>query len=249
MKHYLYVFLLCGVFVFAQNNRLNTNSQIGWYNLFTTTKLNDAFSIHAEYQWRRDELISHWQQGLLRLGVNYHVKPNILFRLGYAWIETYNYGEIPINALGFDFTEHRIFQVAQISHKEGKLDFSHRFKLEQRFVGRYNDAFDDREDAFPLLHRARYMFRVQLPLKGNTIAVKTPYVAFYDEIFIGFGENVGANIFDQNRIGLMLGYRLHSNFRIEGGFLNQIVQFGRTIENRNIFQYNNGFILNTYLNF
>ncbi|MDV7390030.1 hypothetical protein RZS08_01700, partial [Arthrospira platensis SPKY1] len=64
-----------------------------------------------------------------------------------------------------------------------------------------------------------------------------------------FGENVAANIFDQNRIGVVLGYRLNSNFRVEGGFLNQIVQFGRTINNRNVFQYNNGLIINTYLNF
>lgn len=249
MKHWIKLLLLCASFAFAQNSRINTHSQIGWYNLFTTTKINEKFSIHGEYQWRRDDLITKWQQGLFRVGLNYHAKPNVMFRIGYAWIETYNYGEIPINALGFDFTEHRIFQMAQLSHKEGKFDFSHRFKLEQRFVGRYNDAFDNREDEFPLLHRARYMFRMQFPLKGNAVADQTPYVAFYDEIFIGFGENVAANVFDQNRIGVMLGYRFNTNFRIEGGFLNQIVQFGRTIDNRNVFQYNNGLILNTYLNF
>jgi hypothetical protein len=30
------------------------------------------------------------------------------------------------------------------------------------------------------------MFRIQMPLKGNEIANKTPYVAAYNEIFIGF---------------------------------------------------------------
>jgi hypothetical protein len=28
-----------------------------------------------------------------------------------------------------------------------------------------------------------------MPLKGNEIANKTPYVAAYNEIFIGFGKN------------------------------------------------------------
>lgn len=32
------------------------------------------------------------------------------------------------------------------------------------------------------------MFRVQIPLKGKSIENKTPYLALYDEVFIGFGE-------------------------------------------------------------
>jgi hypothetical protein len=92
------------------------------------------------------------------------------------------------------------------------------------------------------------MFRAQLPLKGNSIADKTPYVAMYDEIFIGFGENVNANVFDQNRLGVMVGYRFNKTIRIEGGYLNQILQFGRQINGQSVFQYNNGVIVNTYVN-
>jgi len=50
------------------------------------------------------------------------------------------YGEYSINSLGRDFTEHRIFEMAQLSHKEGTVDFTHRFMLEQRLVGRYSSA-------------------------------------------------------------------------------------------------------------
>lgn len=82
--------------------------------------------------------------------------------MGYAWIETYPYGEFPINGLGRDFTEHRIFEIAQLSHKEGIVDFSHRFMLEQRFVGRYSTVMESTEDEFPLLNRLRYMARIQV---------------------------------------------------------------------------------------
>ena len=92
------------------------------------------------------------------------------------------------------------------------------------------------------------MFRVQVPLNGKEVKDKTPYLAFYDEIFIGFGENVNANIFDQNRIGLLLGYRFNKNVRIEAGYLNQTVQFGRQINSQNVFQYNNGLIINANFN-
>ncbi|MBM3446026.1 MAG: DUF2490 domain-containing protein [Bacteroidetes bacterium] len=228
----------------GQNNRINTQENIGWYNYFGNFRLTEKFGLHTEYQWRRDNYITDWQQSLLRVGVNYQLNPRVLFRLGYAWIETYPYGEIPINGQGRDFTEHRLFQMVQLSHKEGIIDFSHRFMLEQRFVGRYSSASVEKEDAFPLLNRMRYMVRLQLPLKGKEITDNTPYLALYDEIFIGFGENVNANVFDQSRIGVLLGYRFNKNLRIEGGYLNQTIQFGRQINGQNVFQNNNGLIIN-----
>ncbi len=240
---------LCIAFsVCSQNNRLNTSGTIGWYNVFSTFKLHEKWGIHSEYQFRRDGVISNWQQSLLRLGVNYQLNPRVLFRLGYAWIETFPYGEIPLNGLGRDFTEHRLFQMAQITSKEGRFQFSHRFMLEQRFVGRYSQAILEREDEFPLLHRARYMFRVQVPLKGSELKNNTPYMALYDEIFIGFGENVNANVFDQNRLGVLFGYNFNKNLRLEAGYLNQILQFGRQINNQNVFQYNHGLIVNLNMN-
>jgi hypothetical protein len=92
------------------------------------------------------------------------------------------------------------------------------------------------------------MVRVQVPLKGNAIKNKTPYVAMYDEIFIGFGKNVNENIFDQNRFGLLFGYKFNDIVRLEAGYLNQMLQLGREVNGRNVFQNNNGFIINTNIN-
>lgn len=252
MKHKFLLFkflFIVSQISFAQNNRLNTNNDIGWYNYFGTFKVSEKFGIHTEYQWRRNNYITDWQQSLLRVGLNYNLNPRVLFRVGYAWIETYPYGDIPLNGLGRDFTEHRIFEMVQLSHKEGIVDFSHRFMIEQRFVGRYSSANEITEDEFPLLNRMRYMVRLQIPLKGKEIKDNTPYVALYDEVFIGFGKNVNANVFDQNRIGILLGYRYNKNFRIEAGYLNQTLQYGRQISGQNVFQNNNGFIINTNFNF
>jgi hypothetical protein len=243
------VLLACTHFVLGQNNRLITDNNIGWYNYFGTFKISEKFGIHTEYQWRRNNIITDWQQSLLRGGINYQLNPRVLFRVGYSWIESFPYGDIPLNSLGRDFTEHRIFEMVQLSHKEGIIDLSHRYMLEQRFVGRYSSANASSEDEFPLLNRMRYMVRLQMPLVGKEIKDKTPYVALYDEVFIGFGENVNANVFDQNRIGILVGYRLNKNFRIEGGYLNQTLQYGRQISGKNVFQNNNGFIINSNFNF
>ncbi|MEY3242489.1 MAG: hypothetical protein RIR11_3928 [Bacteroidota bacterium] len=243
------LFLWYSPILLAQNSRLNTRNSVGWYNYFGTFKVTQKIGIHTEYQFRRNEIISEWQQGLLRLGVNYQLNPKIQLRIGYAWAETFPYGDIPLNGMGKDFTEHRSFQMVSITDKVSRVDLSHRFMLEQRWVGRYSDANLTREDEFPLLNRMRYMFRLQVPLKGRAIKDKTPYLAIYDEIFIGFGKNVNENIFDQNRIGVLLGYRFNPSIRIEGGYFNQTLQLGREINNRNVFQYNNGIILNALFNF
>ncbi len=251
-KNSFKIILVClGCFQIAlgQNNRRNTNNNIGWYNYFGTIKVSDKVGIHTEYQWRRNNYLTEWQQGLLRVGVNYNLNPRVLFRAGYALIETYPYGDIPLNGLGRDFTEHRIFEMVQLSHKEGIVDFSHRFILEQRFVGRYTSINKATEDEFPLVNRMRYLVRLQIPLKGKEIRDRTPYLALYDEVFIGFGKNLNANVFDQNRIGVLLGYRYNKNIRLEAGYLNQTLQYGRQINGQNVFQNNNGFIINTNFNF
>ena len=232
----------------AQNTRLKNYNTIGWYNYFGTFKVSEKFGIHTEYQFRRNDIITNWQQSLLRVGINYQLNPKIQFRLGYAWIETFPYGEIPFNGMGKDFTEHRLFQMATITDKVSIVEFSHRFMLEQRLVGRYSNANLTNEDEFPLLNRFRYLYRMQLPLKGKEIKVKTPYLAIYDEVFISFGKNVNENIFDQNRVGILIGYRVSSSIRIEAGYLNQTLQLGREVNNRNVFQHNNGVIINANFN-
>lgn len=241
----LAVFILSSInTAYSQNSRISDNNNIGWFNFFGTLKLNSKWGIHTEYQWRRDKLVTEWQQSLLRLGINYQLNSKVQLRTGYALIETFPYGDIPINGMGKDFTEHRIFEMVTLTDKISIIDVSHRFMLEQRWIGRYSNPNLIKEDDFVYLNRLRYMVRFQIPLKGKEITDKTPYLAIYNEMFVGFGKNVNENIFDQNRLGILIGYRINSDIRIEGGYLNQIVQLGREVNGSNVFQYNNGLIVN-----
>jgi hypothetical protein len=231
----------------AQPNRLNTYGNIGWYNVFSTFKLKGNFSLHGEYQWRRNEIINEWQQSLLRLGVNFQIRPDILLRAGYAWVETFSYGEIPINSFEKKFTEHRIFEMLQLRQPAGRWDITHRFMLEQRFIGQFKSATDAEEYKFPLSHRVRYLSRWQFPLWQMKEKKKKGYAVLYDELFIGIGKQVNANVFDQNRCGALLGFSFNENINCEAGYLYQIIQFGRQINGKNIFQYNQGPTLNFYV--
>ena len=252
LKTTKYIIFIMALIIYAtpsycQEERLTDKNTIGWYAYTGTFKINDNWSVHTEYQWRRDNIIADWQQSLLRTGINFKVNQKLSFRAGYAWIETYNYGDIPLNGFGKQFTEHRAYQMATVNDKMGIAEFSHRFMLEQRWIGRYTNASLIKEDDYFFVNRLRYMYRMQIPLKGKIIGDKTPYAAIYDEIFIGFGKNVNENVFDQNRLGLLLGYRFSSKVRIEGGFLSQILQLSREVTGRNVFQYNNGVMFATHL--
>lgn len=234
---------------FSQNNRETEYNSIGWYAFFGNYKIDDKWSLHGEFQWRRVDWITNPQQNLYRVGVNYKIHPQVTFRVGYAFIDTFNYGDQPLAGNGIRFPEHRLYQMALINNPIGKVLLSHRFMLEQRWVGRSLDPNATKADESVFLNRIRYMFRADLPLKGPSLEDKEPYLAVYDEVFIGFGKNVNQNIFDQNRLGILAGYRFSGSVRIEGGYFNQILQFGRLVNGKNYFQNNQGLIINSFFNF
>ncbi len=232
----------------AQNTRLSDRNTIGWFTNTTTLRFAERWSGHLEYQFRRDDLVKSWQQSLLRTGVNYQVNERLTVRLGYAWIETFPYGDFPIQAAGRQFAEHRSYQMATLSNPVGRVEVSHRFMLEQRWFGRYLSPLSTGPDEWVYVNRLRYMARVQVPLGTPGAGGRGAYAAAYDEVMLGFGRNVNENVFDQNRLALLLGYRFSPVFRVEGGFFQQLVQLPREIAGRNVFQYNNGVIINTALN-
>lgn len=234
---------------FAQNNRSYDNNQIGWYAFFLNHQLDEKWSIHGEFQWRRTAFITNGQQNLYRTGVNYKIHPQVTLRAGYAFADTYNYGQVPISSNGIRFPEHRTYQMILLATPIEKFGLSHRFMLEQRWIGRSLDPKATQANEYVYLNRLRYMFRAEVPLKGKAISENIPYLSFYDEIMVGFGENVNQNVFDQNRLGILAGIKLSPKIRTEGGYFNQILQLGRMVDGKNQFQNNKGFIINTYLNF
>ena len=84
------------------------------------------------------------------------------------------------------------------------------------------------------------MQRIQCPLRRIH---KNLYLTLSDEVFIGFGKNVGLNVFDQNRLYGLLGMNLNKFVQVEMGVLNQILQQGKAVNSKPVFQYNTGPVL------
>jgi hypothetical protein len=231
---------------FAQEQRLADHNTIGWLVYTGTFKLNPKLSIHTEYQWRRVDGLKNWQQGLLRTGINYAVHKDVSLNAGYAFAETFPYGDYP-NATAFP--EHRVFEQVVLKQAIDKIELSHRFTLEQRFVARVSFVNNQKQTDWNYLNRVRYRLRTEIPVNIKKGSANKWRIILQDELFIGWGGNIGANIFDQNRVAVLLGYRLNKNIKMEAGYLNQILQQGRRVSDKSVFQYNNGFMIGTHLSF
>ncbi|GAB5399825.1 MAG: DUF2490 domain-containing protein [Aureisphaera sp.] len=171
-----------------------------WYMLFTTNKISEEFSIHAEAQFRYYETFGNFNQLLLRTGLNYHISEKAMVTLGYGNITTdTNFGEIDGEE---NVTENRIYQQFVLRNSVGKFKFSHRYRLEQRFIDHPITGNDTQ-------HRARYFLRVTYPINDDW------FLTAYDEVFINLQEP----IFGQNRLYAALGYNVSSNLAIQAGYL------------------------------
>jgi hypothetical protein len=242
------VFTAVSIFICVSSSaqRLSDRNTIGWFGTFNTVYLNKNLSLWLEYQWRRENIIIDWQQLFARGGLQYHITNEISVMAGYVYALTYPYGDFPPGP--HPVPEHRIFEQLTWNDEAGRIGINHRLRLEQRYQGNVDQAHHDYHvSGWNYMNRVRYQLRGTVPLNNKKMAARTLYTALFDEIFIGFGKNVKQNIFDQNRLGLVIGYQLDKHFRAEGGVINVIQQQGALVQQKNVFQYNTGVIINCYL--
>jgi hypothetical protein len=221
LKKIIFIALFCvSVPLFAQK-QITTQSH-AWVMYFGNHKISERWGIHTEYQWRRNDFFQNWQQSLLRLGVDYYSKQGAQYTAGYGWIRSYVYGNQPIA----HFTnEHRIWEQLILKNKVGRVDFNHRYRLEQRFIENWetNTSGDFQREGFVFRQRVRYRFMATIPISRKEMKDNTLFFAAYDEPFLGFGKGIGKNILDQNRLYLALGWKFNKNVNVQLGYLNQYI--------------------------
>lgn len=234
--------------LYAQIARVTEFNSIAWFQVGVDGAIKDRWGFHIDVNSRRVDFLRSNMQGMIRFGINYKVSQKLAFRGGLVFAHNSPYGNYPVNAFGKPFDERRIFEMVAINDNIQKLELQHRFMLEQRWLDRYTKPDLEKPDAFTYLNRFRYLLRLQLPLLRNLKKKGFPYLAAYDELMVGFGNQVNANIFDQNRLGFLLGYKWSSAVRLEAGYLNQLFQLPRRVNNNNVIQHNNGLQVNLLLN-
>jgi hypothetical protein len=225
--------------------RLLDHNTLGWMVYSGDHKLSEKWTLHTEYQLRRVKLLGAQQQHLARLGLGRQLTDRVQVSGGYTYFQTHEYGGYP-TVTGRPQPEHRLYQDVELSDAVGRLQFSQRLRLEQRWLGQRADEGTGNVQDWEYQHRIRYQLEGSFPLQGPTIDDGEWYLTAFDELFIGFGRNVGNNVFNQNRLSSGVGYQFSDHAKIELNYLNQVTQHPEPdpVSGRPVFEINNGFRLN-----
>lgn len=199
-----------------------TNELSGWAAWFHTQRFNKHWGASFDGQLRSAHQADYLKNVLLRPSINYYFGGNKNVWLGYAYIAS--------NGRSGDVKtfrpEHRIFQQFIISQTAGtNAAITHRFRLEQRFLGETGTQ----QSVFS--QRLRYFVRGVIPI-GNkeTAFTHGPFLALQNEIFANIQNKnkINTHFFDQNRAYIAIGHRFSKMVDFEAGYLNQYINQAQT---------------------
>jgi len=212
-KYFLPVILLLALSgkVVAQ-----TTEVTGWAAWTHQQKLSSHWGLHLDVQARSADELAYLRNLLFRPGVTYFFDKKKSATLGYLFTNTYRQtaGETLVRY------ENRIWEQFIVKQTWGRnIDISHRFRLEQRFMGSQGTL-----DSY-FAQRARYFIRGIIPFNRDSVFNKGTYAAFQNELFFNVQNKrkVNGDFFDQNRAYLGIGYRFNKKVDAEIGYLNQYV--------------------------
>ncbi|MBL8982153.1 MAG: DUF2490 domain-containing protein [Gemmatimonadetes bacterium] len=225
----LVICLLCSAAPAMAQRETFTNLN-GWLAWFNDVELPHGWFVDSDLNARRSGPYDEVQQYLWRVSLRRNLMPNVRVAVGYAGSDTHPYGDLPI---ALRTPEHRLFEHLQLLHATGRTQWTHRYRLEQRWGGRM--ALEDGEPQVQnwiRTNRFRYLVRATVPLQGTTLDVNEWFVTVGDELFMNWGANVQQNVFDQNRLMGSVGRRLGSRMRLEVGYTEQLIERpnGRQLE-------------------
>lgn len=200
--------------VYPQNN--------AWLVYIGNHSIAEKWSLKTVYAFRRHDFFSQWQQSLSRLTVNYKLNSKVSLSLGGDWCVTFPYGESPIS---YKKTEFRSLEQLTLKNSVYRIKIVQRYRLEQRYIedAHLNEDNMVVRDGFYEKNRIRYRLLMSIPINHQSFQAKTFYLTAFEEVFLGLGKNIQQNIMDQNRTAFLLGYEFNPKFKIEMGYLNQIL--------------------------
>lgn len=158
------------------------------------------WQLSSDIQLRSQDNGGPWRQLILRPSVTRSLGNGISASLGYAHVENRS-------LTGQLTNEQRPWQQLQLQQPVGDGQLTQRWRLEQRFLE--SSRGDFRSD------RARFQLRYQHPLTS-----KDRYVAIHNETFLHLSERdrLNGQSFDQNRLGILTGWRLSPRWALELGY-------------------------------
>lgn len=218
----LYTGVICLIALFATVPAQATTLGF-WPGYFGTAAINDRWGVAGEIQYRAYNFSMDLQQLLIRSSVTYYpIKGNYNFQVGagFAYIRNEPLPEhdddIPVTE------EQRLFQQLTLKQQFGRLNITHRYRVEERFM----------ESDFNM--RYRYALQSQFYLNKPTAVPNAVYLSAYNELFIANTKPM----FDRNRLYGGLGYCISPTLKMEAGPMWQYQENATQVQIQFMIQHN-----------
>lgn len=221
----IFVQLIISGVASAQINEFST-----WGAWFHTQKFSDRWGASFDAQFRSAHHADFLKHVLVRPSVNYYFDKNKSAALGYAYVATNG----RVNDVKTFRPESRIFEQFVVTNKVGtNTTITHRFRLEQRFLGQTTTQPDF------FAQRFRYFARGVMPLNNDAVFTKGTFLALQNEIFANVQNKnkLNKHTFDQNRAYAAFGYRLNKMVDLEAGYLNQYIKQAEAYTINHVLQF------------
>lgn len=177
---------------------------------------NGKWGFMFETYEKGNKFIAESQGNFYRLGATYYFKNGNRLGAGLAYQWNVPYDDV---SLPYGWPDYRIWENYIIRHTraDGNRLWMQRIRLEQRWLGRKENLFDNGFSSYDFEQTLRYMLRYQLWFKPRWS------FAVYDEVHLRTLASEAEKILDQNRLYAGMVYALDPKreFRIEVGYMNQ----------------------------
>ena len=175
-------------------------AQGSWFVFMNQHKFNTKLTALTDIQHRSWEFAQNFNQLLLRSTLYHPLGSEFKLGLGYAFISTDpSFEELEDEN---NLKEHRIHADVLFTRKFSQGSWINRYRFEHRYLS--NDV-----DGFDLVHRARYMSRINYQLTSRFS------LSVFDEVFL----NLNRPVFGQNRLYFGMGYQATPLLNVQLGYM------------------------------
>jgi hypothetical protein len=183
-----------------------------WFAYFNQTRLTNKSGIWMDLHFRMtDNFLKEPSISIARLGYTYFLSDQARLTAGYAYVTQY------VQDAGPDIPEHRPWQQIQWFEKKSYFTMMQYLRVEERYRRKVEQGELTQDYLFTW--RFRYNIAVTIPLKGQSVTARTPFLFINDELHVNAGKNIVNNYFDQNRLFVGLGYQFTTNLNAQVGYL------------------------------
>lgn len=190
-----------------------------WLRYYNRIIFNEKWILHTELEDRRYFKPNRAYQTMLpRIHMHYILGSGWEVLVGYAHFTNTQPVNSPQQSKTLNVPEERPMVGFEYRQVNKRLEFNHRYWMEERFQHNYNSSTLELTKGYNFILRGRYRLQVQYAIikKDNLKGMLRLNIS--NEIFINLSKSAIINTFDQNRFFVGLNYGLSKSFVLEAGW-------------------------------